>query len=65
MLLKEYRQQFSGAPLTATYHYLRAALMGALPNNPLVTHDTDVRHLRDPAFLAKALEYRWGGILPR
>lgn len=63
MLLKEYRQQFSGAPLSATYHYLRAALMGALPNNPLVTHDTDVRHLRDPAFLAKALEYRTARML--
>ncbi|PNW83293.1 hypothetical protein CHLRE_05g232002v5 [Chlamydomonas reinhardtii] len=63
MLLKEYRQQFSGAPLTATYHYLRAALLGALPNNPLVTHDTEPRHLRDPAFLAKALEYRTARML--
>ncbi|GLC47166.1 hypothetical protein PLESTB_001388100 [Pleodorina starrii] len=63
MLLKEYRQQFSGAPLTATYHYLRASLLGALPNNPLVTHDTEPRHLRDPAFLAKALEYRTARML--
>ncbi|GIL69204.1 hypothetical protein Vretimale_12660 [Volvox reticuliferus] len=63
MLLKEYRQQFSGAPLTATYHYLRASLLGALPNNPLVTHDTEPRHLRDPAFLSKALEYRTARML--
>ncbi|GFR51630.1 hypothetical protein Agub_g14059 [Astrephomene gubernaculifera] len=63
MLLKEYRQQFSGAPLTASYHYLRSALLGALPNNPLVTHDTEPRHLRDPAFLAKALEYRTARML--
>ncbi|KAG2487507.1 hypothetical protein HYH03_013925 [Edaphochlamys debaryana] len=63
MLLKEYRQQFAGAPLTATYHFLRSSLLGALPNNPLVTHDTEPRHLRDPAFLAKALEYRTARML--
>lgn len=58
MLLKEYREQFAGAPLSATYHFLRSLLMGALPNNPLVTHETDTRHLCDPVFLSKALEYR-------
>jgi hypothetical protein len=33
-------------------------MQGALPHNPLVTHETDVRHLRDPAFLRGALRYR-------
>lgn len=31
---------------------------GVLPHNPLVTHETDTRHLRDPAFLQGALRYR-------
>jgi hypothetical protein len=33
-------------------------LQGVLPHNPLVTHETDTRHLRDPAFLRGALRYR-------
>eukprot|EP00879_Flechtneria_rotunda_P009242 GHRR01009675.1.p1 GENE.GHRR01009675.1~~GHRR01009675.1.p1 ORF type:complete len:185 (+),score=40.07 GHRR01009675.1:983-1537(+) len=33
-------------------------MSGVLPHNPLVTHETDVRHLRDPAFLRSALRYR-------
>eukprot|EP00195_Chlamydomonas_chlamydogama_P012817 CAMPEP_0202892802 /NCGR_PEP_ID=MMETSP1392-20130828/2490_1 /ASSEMBLY_ACC=CAM_ASM_000868 /TAXON_ID=225041 /ORGANISM="Chlamydomonas chlamydogama, Strain SAG 11-48b" /LENGTH=662 /DNA_ID=CAMNT_0049576893 /DNA_START=125 /DNA_END=2113 /DNA_ORIENTATION=+ len=63
LLLKEYRAQFQGAPLTSTYRFLGQLLMGSLPNNPLVTHETDVRHLRDPAFLTKALEYRTARML--
>jgi hypothetical protein len=34
------------------------ALSGSLPHNPLVTHDTERAHLKDPAFLSAALEYR-------
>jgi hypothetical protein len=33
---------------------------GALPHNPLITHETDTRHLRDPGFLGAALRHRWG-----
>jgi hypothetical protein len=39
-------------------HVYIMLLQGALPHNPLVTHETDVRHLRDPAFLRGALRYR-------
>jgi acyl-CoA oxidase len=35
-----------------------AHAQGVLPHNPLVTHETDARHLRDPAFLGGALRYR-------
>lgn len=28
-----------------------------------VTHETDARHLRDPAFLVRALRYRTGKLL--
>lgn len=38
-------------------------VQGALPHNPLVTHETDVRHLRDPAFLRGALRYRVARLL--
>jgi hypothetical protein len=34
-----------------------------LPHNPLVTHETDARHLRDPAFLGGALRYRVARLL--
>ena len=34
------------------------ALQGVLPHNPLVTHETDTRHLRDASFLGGALRYR-------
>lgn len=65
MLLKQYKAQFRGAPLGSTYSFLKQIVLGSLPNNPLVTHETDVRHLRNPSFLAAALEYRWdaGGIV--
>ena len=53
MLLKEYKEQFSGAPVRATWSYLRQWALGNLPPNPLVTHETDARHLRDPAFLKR------------
>lgn len=33
-------------------------VQGVLPHNPLVTHETDTRHLRDPSFLRGALSYR-------
>jgi len=38
-------------------------LQGVLPHNPLVTHETDTRHLRDPAFLRGALRYRVARLL--
>lgn len=63
LLLKEYRSQFQGAPISSTYKFLGQLVMGSLPNNPLVTHETDPRHLRDPAFLTKALEYRTARML--
>ena len=43
------------APVTATYRYLRQWAADSLPPNPLVSHDTSPRHLRDPAFLIRAL----------
>lgn len=55
MLLKKYQQQFAGGGVTATWAYLRQWATGALPPNPLVSHDTTPRHLRDPSFLKKAL----------
>ena len=55
-LLKGYKEKFATAPVKATYQYLRQWASGALPSNPLVAHDTDIKHLRDPAFLARALK---------
>ena len=60
LLLKQYRARFQGAPLTSTYRFLEQLVLGSLPSNPLVTHDTDTRHLRDTSFLTKALEHRCG-----
>lgn len=57
MLLKRYKERFSGAPLKATWTYLRQIALDSLPPNPLVSHDTEPKHLRDPAFLVRAL--RW------
>uniref|UniRef100_A0A383WGP6 Acyl-coenzyme A oxidase n=1 Tax=Tetradesmus obliquus TaxID=3088 RepID=A0A383WGP6_TETOB len=62
-LLKGYRARFKGAPLSSTFSYLKQYVAGALPHNPLVTHETDVRHLRDPAFLRGALRYRVARLL--
>ena len=63
MLLKEYRQQFQSTPITSSYAFLKTMLLGALPNNPLVTHETDVKHLRDPVYLTRTLEYRTARML--
>lgn len=55
LLLRKYKDRFNTAPLASTYRYLRQWASDALPPNPLVAHDTDTRHLRDPAFLVRAL----------
>ena len=55
MLLKRYKDKFSGNPLGATWGYLRQMARDSLPPNPLVSHDTQPSHLRDPAFLVKTL----------
>ncbi len=57
MLLKRYKEKFSGNPLGATWGYLRQMARDSLPPNPLVSHDTQPSHLRDPAFLVKTLRY--------
>lgn len=57
-LLKGYKARFKGAPISSTVNYLKQYVSGVLPHNPLVTHETDTRHLRDPAFLRGALRYR-------
>ena len=44
LLLKEYRSQFKGAPLTSTYRFLGQLVSSSLPSNPLITYDTDVRY---------------------
>jgi hypothetical protein len=63
ILLKAYRSQFQGAPLSSSYAYLKQLLLSQLPNNPIITHETDAKHLRDPAFLGAALKWaaplRW------
>ena len=63
LLLKEYRRQFRGSPLFATWAYLRQVATDALPPNPLVTHETDPHHLRDPAFLTAAMRHRSARLL--
>ena len=55
MLLKRYKDSFAGGGVAATWTYLRQWALGALPPNPLTSHDTGPRHLRDPAFLKRAL----------
>ena len=57
MLLKRYKDKFSGNPLGATWGYLRQIARDALPPNPLVSHDTQPAHLRDSAFLVKTLRF--------
>jgi len=63
LLLKEYRDSFKGSPLAATWSYLKQVAVDSLPPNPLVTHDTDPAHLRDPAFLMRALRHRTARLL--
>lgn len=57
MLLKRYQDKFAGGAVSATWAYLKQWAIGALPPNPLVSHDTAPRHLRDPAFLKRALRH--------
>ena len=57
MLLKRYKEKFSGHPLGATWGYLRQMARDSLPPNPQVSHDTQPTHHRDPAFLVKTLRY--------
>jgi acyl-CoA oxidase len=63
LLLKEYRHQFRGSPIAATWSYLKQVAYDALPPNPLVTHDTDPAHLRDPVFLQRAMQHRTAHLL--
>ncbi|PRW59741.1 acyl-coenzyme A oxidase peroxisomal isoform B [Chlorella sorokiniana] len=63
LLLKEYQDQFRGSPIAATWSYLKIWARDSLPANPLVTHETDVAHLRDPTFLVRALRYRSARLL--
>jgi len=63
LLLKEYRDKFRGSPVAATWSYLKQVAVDSLPPNPLVTHDTDPAHLRDPAFLTRALRHRTARLL--
>lgn len=63
LLLKEYRRQFRGSPLAATWSYLKQVAADSMPANPLVTHDTDPAHLKDPGFLRKAMRHRTGRLL--
>lgn len=55
MLLKLYGSKFKGAPFTATFMYLKQLVADSLMANPLVSHDTDVRHLRDPGFQIRTM----------
>jgi acyl-CoA oxidase len=63
LLLKEYRDSFKGSPLSSTWSYLKQLASDAMPPNPLVTHDTDPAHLRDPAFLQRAMRHRSAHLL--
>lgn len=54
-LLKKYKEKFAGGTMAASYVYLREWAVGAVPPNPLVTHATGAKHLRDPSFLKRAL----------
>ena len=64
MLLKQYKERFSGSPVQATWTYLRQTALDSLPPNPLVSHDTEARHLRDPAFLVRMMRCAiWIGTL--
>lgn len=62
-LLKGYARKFQGSAFNATFAYLRQMLKDALPQNPLVSHSTDMHHLRDPTFLLSAMRYRSARLL--
>ena len=55
LLLKKYKEKFSGGAVHASWVYLRQWAVGAMPANPLTSYDTSARHLRDPTFLKRAL----------
>ncbi len=58
-LLTGYRRQFSEMSLLRLAHYLASELVARVSElNPLVTHNTDEAHLRDPAFQIGALRFR-------
>jgi acyl-CoA oxidase len=61
--MKEYERRFTGSPVTATYSYLKQLLSSSVPQNPLVTHETDWARLRDTAFLDRTLRYRVARLL--
>jgi acyl-CoA oxidase len=63
LLLREYADSFKGSPIQATWSYLKQWAYDQLPPNPLVTHETDPVHLRDPGFLSRALRYRTARLL--
>lgn len=63
LLLKEYKDSFRGSPMTASWRYLKQLVGDSLPANPLFTHDTDARHLRDSTFLMNAMRYRTARLL--
>lgn len=63
LLLKEYQAKFKGSPIAASWSYLRVLVSDSLPVNPLLSHDTQPRHLRDPKFLKRALRYRTARLL--
>lgn len=62
-LLKQYQRRFRGAPLIATFRYLTEIAGDVVPSNPLTSHDTDPRHIRDPVFLRRAMEHRVARLL--
>lgn len=57
-LLKQYQKKFSGGPVIATFRYLSEVVSDALPVNPLTSHDAEPRHVREPAFLQRAMNHR-------
>lgn len=63
LLLKEYAASFKGSPIAASWSYLRVLVSDSLPVNPLLSHDTQPSHLRDPKFLTAALRYRSARLL--
>ena len=63
LLLKQYKESFSESSLVATFSYLKQMMQDALPTNPLVSHATEPRHLRNPEFLKEALRYRAARLL--
>jgi len=63
LLLKEYKDQFAGSPVHATWSYLKQMAADSLPTNPLVSHATEPSHLRNTGFLKRALRYRTARLL--